>query len=315
MRLGLLGTFVWDTIWTLEDQRAGQPTETWGGMTYALAAAAAACPPGCTVVPIAKVGADLVERARDFVAAHPVMDGAAIQSVPVPNNRVELRYSDAARRGEQLTGGVPPWSWDELAPRLAGIDALYVNFLSGFEIGLEAAERVRAGFAGPLYGDLHSLFLGHPGDQAREPRTLPKWERWLRCFHAVQVNEEEFGLLLASMGAGASAPGVLLELGPGLVALTRGEHGAVVASRLPEPPAAWPGAAAGLPQRTVEATVPEREQGDPTGCGDVWGATFFARLLGGFGTARAAAAATAAATRKLSHRGAEGLAGHLAAAG
>ena len=41
-RLGILGTFVWDRIWTLADQEAGRPFETWGGMAYSLAAAAAA---------------------------------------------------------------------------------------------------------------------------------------------------------------------------------------------------------------------------------------------------------------------------------
>jgi hypothetical protein len=294
MRLGLIGTFVWDTIWTLEDQRAGRPTETWGGMTYALAGAAAACPEGWRVVPIAKVGEDLVERARAFIAEHPAMEDGGIESVPVPNNRVELRYTDESRRGEQLIGGVPEWSWEDLAPRLEGVDALYINYLSGFEIGLEATEQLREGFRGPIYGDLHSLFLGCPSEGVRQRRRLPDWDRWLRCFHAVQVNEEEFAMLLASMGPEEVAPRGLLEHGPGLVALTRGERGALIASRLPESPAEWRTADPGLPPRLIESPVPVSGAGDPTGCGDVWGATFFTRMLGGLGAAEAAAAAPAA---------------------
>src|SRR5688500_18109741 len=219
MKLGVVGTFVWDTIWTLDDVRAGRPFETWGGVAYSLAAAAAARAEGWEIVPIVKVGADLADEARRFMAGLPGVDAErGILVVPEPNNRVELRYTDEQRRGERLTGGVSAWTWDELAPRLEGIDALYVNFLSGFEMGLDTAERLRASFAGPLYADLHSLFLGCPGAGVRARRSLPDWERWAACFHALQLNEDE----LAMLGGDPDLPvwmraERLLEQGAGLV--------------------------------------------------------------------------------------------------
>jgi len=51
--------------------------------------------------------------------------------------------------------------------------------------------------------------------------------------------------------------------------------------------------------------------GDPTGCGDVWGATYFSRLLAGDTLLDAISAAHRAAGRNLRHRGATGLASHL----
>jgi sugar/nucleoside kinase (ribokinase family) len=51
--------------------------------------------------------------------------------------------------------------------------------------------------------------------------------------------------------------------------------------------------------------------GDPTGCGDVWGGTYFSRLVGGDKLADALAAAQRAAARNLEHRGATGLASFL----
>ena len=50
---------------------------------------------------------------------------------------------------------------------------------------------------------------------------------------------------------------------------------------------------------------------DPTGCGDVWGATHFSRLLAGDSLGDAMRAAHRAAARNVEHRGASGLASHL----
>jgi sugar/nucleoside kinase (ribokinase family) len=50
---------------------------------------------------------------------------------------------------------------------------------------------------------------------------------------------------------------------------------------------------------------------DPTGCGDVWGATYFSRMLAGDKLADAMNAAGKAAARNVGHRGVTGLASHL----
>ncbi|HEU0015049.1 MAG TPA: carbohydrate kinase family protein [Longimicrobium sp.] len=297
-RLGVLGTFVWDTIWTLDDVAAGRPFESWGGMAYSLAAAAVACPGGWEIAPIAKVGGDLVDAARAFMAALPgVTAGDGIVVVPEPNNRVELRYTDDSRRGERLTGGVPAWTWDELAPRVAGLDALYVNFFSGFEMGLETAERLRAHFRGQIYADLHSLFLGCPGAGVRARRSLPEWERWVACFDVVQLNEEELGTI--------GEPGLTLEqraarvaaAGAKLVLVTMGAEGA-----------------GALRTTALMRYRPSRVvSGDPTGAGDVWGASCCCDLAAGLGLADAIRAANGRAARKLGMRGADGLYQHLLA--
>ena len=73
------------------------------------------------------------------------------------------------------------------------------------------------------------------------------------------------------------------------------------------------GAALG-PIRTalVPADVPrDPGPGDPTGCGDVWGATYFSRLLAGDKLGDAMRAAARAAALNVGHRGATGLANFL----
>lgn len=322
MRLGVLGTMVWDRIHARDGLTS--PLEEWGGAAYALAAAATAAPAGTTIVPLVRIGADLAERAFQHLRKLPGLDlESGVRVVPEPNNRVELRYQDSARRFERLTGGVGPWSWPELEPVIAGLDALYVNFISGFELELPTAVAMRANFPGPIYADLHSLMLGVGPDGVRVPRPLDAWPEWLRCFDAVQVNEDEIGLLATAWGGDPFlfAADVVGD-GPRLVVVTLGERGAVyfAASDMTPDPLSWqrpklvaPGVAtergAVLTQRIAAGLLPR--DGDPTGCGDVWGATFFCRLLDGAGLDMAMRHANEAAARNVEHRGAAGLHHHL----
>ncbi len=169
--LGVVGTLVWDRI--LDRDGRSEPVEEWGGIAYALSALRASLSAEWTILPILKVGRDLSEEAFRFLREIPGVDTSAILVVPEANNRVELRYTSTERRTERLSGGVPPWTWPELAPVTDLCDALYVNFISGFEMELTAARALRAGYAGPTYADLHSLFLGLDSDGAARPPGAP----------------------------------------------------------------------------------------------------------------------------------------------
>lgn len=316
-RLGVVGTMVWDTIHPREAGRA--PLREWGGIGYALAALSAALPEGWEIVPLVKVGRDLAEEALRFLRELPrvrVDDGILL--VPEPNNRVELRYVDGMRRSERLTGGVPPWRWPELEPRVAACDALYVNFISGYEMELDAARALRAGYRGPVYADLHSLFLGLGKEGLRVPRALPAWEEWLRCFDVVQMNEDEFELLGRVRGDPWALAAEVVGADLKLVLVTLGDRGAAYVAEpgFDPDPFTWPsrreGMAGAAPCRSGRIPVAgPLVEGDPTGCGDVWGATFFARLLARESLDGAMASANRSAARNVTHRGARGLHLHL----
>jgi sugar/nucleoside kinase (ribokinase family) len=314
-RLGILGTFVRDTVWTLADQAAGRPFESWGGMAFSLAGAAAARPADWEIVPIVHVGEDLAESAHAFLdTLEGIGPRTAVVPVPEPNNRVELVYVDQDRRGERMSGGVRGWSWDELAPHLAGLDALCVNFFSGWELSLATAEALAREFPGPVYADLHSLFLGPPGDAPRQARRLPDASRWLGCFDVVQLNQDERALL-TGMDLRRKPPGEVLEHGPDVVLVTLGADGASFCAA--ERGALRPGLRGA--RRVVSNArghmfPPERvEGGDPTGSGDVWGAVACCGVVGGLSVEHAVARAHAAAVTKMRHRGGTGLYAHLCA--
>lgn len=307
-RLGVLGTMVWDTI--VGRDPAEPPLEEWGGIGYALAGLDAALPAEWGIVPLVKVGRDLADRAHAFLRALDRVGAAArFVEVPEPNPRVKLFYQSAERRCEGLRGGVPPWTWPELGPMVADLDALYVNFITGFEATLETVQALRRAFDRPLYGDLHSLSLGIRGDGLRHLRPLDTPLAWLQCFDVTQVNEDEMGqlgedpLALAARALDGGVRAVVVTLGARGAAYVTTRSGAVFG------PAGPAGA------RVVRsARVPTEGgpiAGDPTGCGDVFGATLFAGLLGGLPLEPAIVAANRMARRNVSYRGATGLQHYL----
>jgi sugar/nucleoside kinase (ribokinase family) len=312
--LGVVGTLVWDRIFS-RDGRV-EPVEEWGGIAYALSALSISLPEGWRILPVLKVGRDLAEDGRRFLLEIPRVEDGGIVVVPEANNRVDLRYEDGGRRTERLQGGVPPWTWPELSPLTELCDALYVNFISGFEMEIETARALAMGYRGPTWADLHSLFLGITPSGIRTPCPLEAWVAWMRCFDAVQMNEDEFSML-----SGTGDPWVLASeaMGPDLklLAVTLGGRGAayLVNDDLDPDPMQWGGEPSLRRAPHVHSgRVPVDGlplEGDPTGCGDVWGASVFARLLAGDSLEAAMREGNRLARRNVMHRGARGLVRHL----
>jgi hypothetical protein len=257
------------------------------------------------IVPLIKVGRDLaLESARFLRTLDHLAPGARCVEVPAPNNRVTLRYESADRRCERMSGGVPGWTWAELGPMVRDLDAVYVNFISGFEMCLGTAQALRQGFDGPLYADFHSLFLGMNQDGVRRLRPLPHAPSWFGCFDAIQMNEDEMHQLSPDP---LSLAADVLGAGVSLLTVTLGPRGAAYVvrpgfERLEDRRRRGAGSA-----RTALAPAPAVEALDPTGCGDVFGGTLMARLLAGDRVEDALATANQMAARTAAYRGATGL--------
>jgi sugar/nucleoside kinase (ribokinase family) len=308
---------VWDTIHARDVGRE-TPIEEWGGIAYALAAFDAVAEDGWELFPILKVGSDLRERADRFLSSlQHVASLDGVRTVSEPNNRVHLHYQDASRRCEHLTGGVPGWTAEELLPLARACDALYVNFIAGWELDLAAAGVLRGASPGLVYCDLHSLMLGMGPDGVRVLRPLDSWREWLACFDIVQLNEDELLMLTEEWGdpwqLGAEVLGPLTKA----LLVTMGEQGAAWMSTR----SFWENSGSAETVGLAEAgdTVlsgqipgdPHTGTADPTGCGDVWGITCFASLLTDHSLEASMRRANRVAARNASFRGASALAPYL----
>lgn len=311
MRVGVIGSFVWDVIYGRDPRRA--PVEEWGGITYALSAFDAALPESWQVVPLARVGTDLWPQARRFVSGlRRVAPDAMPIEVAAPNNRVRIEYSTDELRSEILQGGVPPWTWAGLKPLLRDLDALYINLISGFELELETLQQIRAHFRGPIYLDMHSLLLGIQPDGTRVPRPIADPRAWFGCADLLQVNEQEMTLMAPDpMALAATA----MHAGVQSLIVTLGKRGAVYFVTPGFDRLADLHRADDVRLGPVRTSLVPAEQvdtpGDPTGCGDVFGATYFSRLLMGDTFGESLRAAIRAASRNVTFRGAGGLASFL----
>jgi sugar/nucleoside kinase (ribokinase family) len=312
-RVGVIGSLVWDQIHGWE--RHSPPMEEWGGIAYALAGLDAALPADWEIVPLIKVGDDLASQADQFLRSLSRVDKRIrCVTVPTANNRVTLRYQDEERRCERMSGGVPGWSWPELGPMVSGLDALYINFISGIELSLGTAEALRHGFDGPVYADLHSLLLGIEPDGTRALQPLHNTADWFNCFDMIQLNEDEMRQISGDpleLAASAMASGV------SLLNVTLGSRGVAYVARpgferiaTPEN-GMGPHADSTTPLRTELIAAPTIDALDPTGCGDVFGATCFANLLKGLSVRDCLLEANSAAARNATFRGATGLVRHL----
>jgi hypothetical protein len=314
-KVGVIGSLVWDLIHGRDP--LAPPTEEWGGIAYALGGLDASLPPEWEIVPLIKVGRDLAPEAAELLKGlERLAPGARCVEVPAPNNRVVLHYQSAERRCERMSGGVPPWTWLELGPMVMDLDAIYLNFISGFELTLGTARALRQGFRGPIYADLHSLFLGMHHDGIRVLQPLADPAAWFACFGAVQLNEDEMRQLSPDpLSLSAQALGA----GTSLLVVTLGPKGAAYVAAQGFDGWDWtagPGTRpartqSDRPIRTALVPAPHVDVLDPTGCGDVFGAAACARLLAGDAVETALRHATTLAGRNAAFRGAGGLGRHL----
>jgi hypothetical protein len=327
-RIGIVGSLVWDLIYGRDP--VAPPLQEWGGIAYALAGLDASLPPGWEIVPLIKVGRDLSAEAQQLLSSlSRLTPGGRCVEVTAPNNRVVLHYQSKERRCERMSGGVPGWTWGELGPMVHDLDAIYLNFISGFEMGLGTAQALRQGFKGPIYADLHSLFLGMQQDGMRVLQPLPDAAEWFGCFDFIQLNEDEMRQLspdplsLSAVALGAGVSLLTVTLGPRGVAYVAapGFDGLAVRRSGGRPD----GSVSLTDTRTVGTTrptdrptarsalikAPDVEALDPTGCGDVFGAAAMARLLTGDPVEAALQHAVLLGARNACFRGASGLARHL----
>ena len=270
--VGVLGSINQDTI----EHADGRIEHGLGGVLFTACALAHLGGGALRVWVLARVHDGLAIRLRQRLDSVPGLRLDGLFQIPDPGYRCHITYDGQGGKTEVLSGDVAPLTLAELSPFLPRLQALVVNFITGFELDVDTLAALGEIVDGPLLMDVHSLTLGRHDDGTRFPRPPADAHRWLVPADVVQMNAEEARILGApDAGTGALLDWAtsLLDCGPSLVVVTRGAAGAIAASREAD------GSVLHLDQ--AAHPVDPAPGLDPTGCGDVFlGALTAARIRG-----------------------------------
>lgn len=271
-RIGVIGTFIRDTIITLE----GKKVESIGGLYHSMAYLAHLADADMEIQPLCHAGEDFYETVqKSLTQFNKKILFHSLYRLRQANTQVKLTYLTSETREEVTSTTMPPITADEIAA-LAGCEAVLVNLISGDDITLAAIKNLRKLTPSPLiYLDLHSLALGIDKNGKRYYRDIPEGAEWIGACDLLQLNEREAATLAGSPGDDRVAYDELVNLGRQLVAerlrgchITLGSAGSLLFYRQNEV--------------VRHEHVPAARIGpvvDIIGCGDAFGAAFLTQFL------------------------------------
>jgi hypothetical protein len=265
MKIAVVGTINRDTI-ELPD---GRIECSYGGLLYSIITLALLTPPGTAILPLLNLGRDVERPVRTLLSRYQRVSQEGIRIVAEQNNHVILRYRSMDEREEIQLGGLPPVTFDQMAPFLDA-DVFLVNFISGRDLSLASFSRLRSSTQAAIYTDIHSLTLGIDERGHRYQRPLRQWQRWAAQTDVIQMNQAEARTLSGSpldREAGVRRFGrAALQSGPAVLLITLGAGGSLLVTD----------SDGDLAAEHVAPYEPERIA-DTTGCGDVFMAAFLSR--------------------------------------
>ncbi len=256
MQIAVLGTFLKDQI---IDQN-GAVTESKGGLFYSIEALRAVCSEKDEIYPISFVGKDFYADVVSYYQQDQRVNLKGLIPYRGQNNFVELRYLDDQHRQERSLNPMPSLKASHLEPFLE-TDLFIANFIAGWEMELTEFRTFTARFKGLKAMDVHSLTLERLPDGLRRLRKIENFDQWIEFVNIVQFNEKEYN----------SITNLSIDLFYKLfcfnqnkiVNLTLGKHGS------------WHLFQEGNAIKKIKIDPEMRVKViDPTGCGDVFLASF-----------------------------------------
>ena len=263
MKIAILGSICYDRVQT----HRGEIKESFGGITYNVAALESLIDDDTELVPIALVGYDRYDEVVGLLSGYRgVSTEGIVRMDDMKIASVQLVYKTISERTEALLY-VPPPLTEEQLDLAASCDVICVNFITGQELTLDTFRNLREKASGHIHLDIHNRISVWTPEGPRKFVGLPEWREWLACADTVQMNEFEVEQLLKrevrTDEEYLEAAAELVQAGPKSVSLTLGPKGSIIAYHRDGEVygLVWPAAELG-------------EVIDTTGCGDSYSAGF-----------------------------------------
>ncbi len=261
-KITVIGTITRDTI----TFPSGTTTESFGGILYNISALSGLGGNRVEIYPVCNLGYDVYEDAIKILKDYRNVKLDGVTRVESKNNHVFLSLDKKHNKKEILKNRVPVLKFDQIKPFLDG-HVFLVNFISGFDIGLEDLKRIRNNANAQVFIDIHSLTLGRDRSGKRYFKTPKRWREYIKLADIVQTNLIELevicGRKLRLIKDISEYGNYLLSLGPDVLLITLGEKGALMIFKKGD-------------KMKLEKCSGMSVRGfkDTTGCGDIFSAGF-----------------------------------------
>ncbi|HVP36976.1 MAG TPA: PfkB family carbohydrate kinase [Terriglobales bacterium] len=266
-RLSVIGTITKDTIAFPN----GKVKKSFGGILYNILPLVLWAPKNLVISPVCNLGSDIYSKVLSYLKRFENIDLSGISRVQEKNNHVNLFYGRRGFKKEVLKNLVPKIEFSQIEPYLNS-NIFLINFISGFDIDLETLQRMKENAGSRIFMDLHSLILGIKKNGQRFFKAPFLWREYLKLADIVQMNFKEMQVIseshLKSENEIKAFARHILNLGPGILLVTRGRNGALLYHR--------------KKMKIVRYHSSALKVGDlidPTGCGDVFSSGFLLSFI------------------------------------
>jgi adenosine kinase len=262
MRISILGAVVYDEIIT----HLGEKRESYGGITYNIAAFSSIVSDMTKLVPVSNVAEDHFDQVTSLLSGYPQVELAELKRVPGKLTHAKLTYETVSRRDESVKHMMTPLTPERLVSCRES-DAVLMNFVNGTEIDLSTFEGLREQTKAFLHLDVHSKVGKWDSEGKKTLVGFPDWREWVRHLDSIQMNEFECELIvgrkLTSYDDFVEAASEIVERGAPIVTVTLGPLGSVLTYRREAKIYS-----SVCPAADVDNVI------DTTGCGDSFSAGF-----------------------------------------
>ena len=268
LSIAVLGAVVYDEIITHDNQRI----ESYGGITYNVAALSSLVGDECDIVPVSNVGADRYDAVMDLIGS---MNGVRTDGLKKWDGKLthaQLIYRGTNYRDEFVRNMMRPFTLADLEPALE-CDGIIINFVNGTELDLPTLTELRRRTRAAMYLDMHNVMVRFgEGTGKQNFIDFSDWQEWVAQFDLVQMNEFECEKVLNVKPDDAyeylDAAQWVLHAGPKAVFITMGPNGIAVAHTHE-----------GVDYGAVVPVGPVQDFVDATGCGDAFSCGTFYHYL------------------------------------
>jgi sugar/nucleoside kinase (ribokinase family) len=298
LQITVIGHLARDFFHVNDQSGNDQAIQAFGGIFYSIATLSAFLSPDDSVIPVFGVHEDeydtIVQRLQQFGN----VDTRGVFKTKEQLNEVHFFSNPSGGRTECSKRIASPIPFQRIKPYL-DVHGILITMASGFDILLETLDSIRMNVRDdgiPIHFDFHSLTLGIDEEFKRFRRPLSDWRRWCFMLHSIQMSEEEAAGLTAERYDETSLINQLMPLMVNGLLITRGARGATLIRQ--EHKKLFHHDVPGIEVGTIVNTV---------GCGDVFGAAYFAEYLKTKDLVKAAEAGNTAASVKCTFYGPDAL--------